>query len=738
MSGGRSSLAAWSSRTPAGLTGPDTAAAVERGGWICPLRRRIQPHCSSGQARTLQQSYIACYTPNACSHKSYFSLAGMAQWLTYEPEDHQFDSRGRPSLGLNWPFTPISKMASVKCEFMTNFTSEEVIHHNNDEHAFVDTDEANGRGGTVDFKCDSPFMNNAKYCCHKNCLVTENTSFSDYCSSKVLCGMHEEVSLSIPYILGNGITDLIKLKLNPEKEAHLKKGADAQHRSCPMAVSALPHGSTAQPEAGLMAGERSGGGRSLSCLHGSAKEQQAERPYCVLHAITKLDLQQLCEMGVLIILFLYNKTLRANQVNGIDLRGASHEQAAAALKGAGQTVTIIAQYQPEDPPTPDSPHTALVHSSLPVLEPKNGVKRPGSSTELMAAELLTSSPEKDEPEFFSSWMMVSSLLLACVEPRLGISRVRPLVARIQAVSWCRSWEWCSQIWVPSTSAAVGVLRISVASLSGWVSPQKSTERHRNQTDKDTEKLDDGPVPTSGSDPLRPKVLRGSHSPPNGGFYAPPDGGYQASLALLHPWGVPQGCNLWSSRHVYRPLFGHSHESPNGCQTKISREIKSHLVNFKRFGANSSRYNKFCSQGIGIDINLESQGSPSEAEAKAVMTYESCFLLKEAPLSALLSLLWADGAQWSRQHTKLPLVRGHSGGDFVASRAVHIHDGLRLLFAFSRRWRLLKGLVPERKGIQLPRFPFRSLVHQAFQKPPPRRKLLKGLVPEWTGTQLPRF
>ncbi|KAI1242081.1 Disks large 2, partial [Lamprotornis superbus] len=35
-------------------------------------------------------------------------------------------------------------------------------------------------------------------------------------------------------------------------------------------------------------------------------------------------------------------------VNGIDLRGATHEQAAAALKGAGQTVTIIAQYQPED------------------------------------------------------------------------------------------------------------------------------------------------------------------------------------------------------------------------------------------------------------------------------------------------------------------------------------------------------------------------------------------------------
>ncbi|XP_064158036.1 disks large homolog 2-like isoform X3 [Anguilla rostrata] len=35
-------------------------------------------------------------------------------------------------------------------------------------------------------------------------------------------------------------------------------------------------------------------------------------------------------------------------VNGIDLRGATHEQAASALKGAGQTVTIIAQYRPEE------------------------------------------------------------------------------------------------------------------------------------------------------------------------------------------------------------------------------------------------------------------------------------------------------------------------------------------------------------------------------------------------------
>uniref|UniRef100_A0A3P9KIV0 Discs, large homolog 2 (Drosophila) n=1 Tax=Oryzias latipes TaxID=8090 RepID=A0A3P9KIV0_ORYLA len=35
-------------------------------------------------------------------------------------------------------------------------------------------------------------------------------------------------------------------------------------------------------------------------------------------------------------------------VNGIDLREATHEQAAAALKGAGQVVTIFARYRPEE------------------------------------------------------------------------------------------------------------------------------------------------------------------------------------------------------------------------------------------------------------------------------------------------------------------------------------------------------------------------------------------------------
>ncbi|XP_073531131.1 disks large homolog 1 isoform X15 [Phyllobates terribilis] len=39
---------------------------------------------------------------------------------------------------------------------------------------------------------------------------------------------------------------------------------------------------------------------------------------------------------------------RIMSVNGVDLRAATHEQAAAALKNAGQTVTIIAQYRPEE------------------------------------------------------------------------------------------------------------------------------------------------------------------------------------------------------------------------------------------------------------------------------------------------------------------------------------------------------------------------------------------------------
>ncbi|XP_058257934.1 disks large homolog 1 isoform X3 [Hemibagrus wyckioides] len=39
---------------------------------------------------------------------------------------------------------------------------------------------------------------------------------------------------------------------------------------------------------------------------------------------------------------------RLISVNGVDLRTATHEQAAAALKNAGQTVTLVAQYRPEE------------------------------------------------------------------------------------------------------------------------------------------------------------------------------------------------------------------------------------------------------------------------------------------------------------------------------------------------------------------------------------------------------
>ncbi|XP_053354104.1 disks large homolog 1 isoform X15 [Clarias gariepinus] len=39
---------------------------------------------------------------------------------------------------------------------------------------------------------------------------------------------------------------------------------------------------------------------------------------------------------------------RIISVNGVDLRSATHEQAAAALKNAGQTVTLVVQYRPEE------------------------------------------------------------------------------------------------------------------------------------------------------------------------------------------------------------------------------------------------------------------------------------------------------------------------------------------------------------------------------------------------------
>jgi len=41
------------------------------------------------------------------------------------------------------------------------------------------------------------------------------------------------------------------------------------------------------------------------------------------------------------------KSVIAIQVNNIDLRYATHDQAAAVLKGSSDVVEIIAQYKPE-------------------------------------------------------------------------------------------------------------------------------------------------------------------------------------------------------------------------------------------------------------------------------------------------------------------------------------------------------------------------------------------------------
>ncbi|XP_076970303.1 L-lactate dehydrogenase A-like 6A isoform X6 [Tamandua tetradactyla] len=80
-----------------------------------------------------------------------------------------------------WPLAPVSKMATVKCELIKNFTPEEAIHHNkvsiigtgsvgmacaicillkglSDELAFVDVDEDKLKGEIMDLQHGSPFM----------------------------------------------------------------------------------------------------------------------------------------------------------------------------------------------------------------------------------------------------------------------------------------------------------------------------------------------------------------------------------------------------------------------------------------------------------------------------------------------------------------------------------------------------------------------------------------------------
>ena len=55
-------------------------------------------------------------------------------------------------------------------------------------------------------------------------------------------------------------------------------------------------------------------------------------------------------------------------MNGVDLRSATHEQAAAALKNAGQTVTIVAHYRPEGRSPYLGPlHTAYISAHIPPI-----------------------------------------------------------------------------------------------------------------------------------------------------------------------------------------------------------------------------------------------------------------------------------------------------------------------------------------------------------------------------------
>ncbi|XP_002710253.2 L-lactate dehydrogenase A-like 6B [Oryctolagus cuniculus] len=98
-----------------------------------------------------------------------------------------------------WPFTPVSKMATVKRELMQNFTSEEPVCHNkvsiigagsvgmacavsillkglSDELALVDVDERKLKGETMDLQHGSLFMKMPNIVCSKDYLVTANSS----------------------------------------------------------------------------------------------------------------------------------------------------------------------------------------------------------------------------------------------------------------------------------------------------------------------------------------------------------------------------------------------------------------------------------------------------------------------------------------------------------------------------------------------------------------------------------
>eukprot|EP00074_Homo_sapiens_P067566 XP_011518224.1 L-lactate dehydrogenase A-like 6A isoform X1 [Homo sapiens] len=102
-------------------------------------------------------------------------------------------------LGRGWPFTPVSKMATIKSELIKNFAEEEAIHHNkisivgtgsvgvacaisillkglSDELVLVDVDEGKLKGETMDLQHGSPFMKMPNIVSSKDYLVTANSN----------------------------------------------------------------------------------------------------------------------------------------------------------------------------------------------------------------------------------------------------------------------------------------------------------------------------------------------------------------------------------------------------------------------------------------------------------------------------------------------------------------------------------------------------------------------------------
>ncbi|CAL1293208.1 unnamed protein product [Larinioides sclopetarius] len=78
-------------------------------------------------------------------------------------------------------------------------------------------------------------------------------------------------------------------------------------------------------------------------------------------------------------------------VNNVDLRHATHEQAAAALKGAGQTVTMVVQYRPEE----YNRFEAKIHDLREQMLSTSGSLRTSQKRSLYVRALFDYDPSKD-------------------------------------------------------------------------------------------------------------------------------------------------------------------------------------------------------------------------------------------------------------------------------------------------------------------------------------------------------